>query len=53
MPEFHAREAEHQTWKAAVLNRDLELAPIDTSAFNPPSRAKPTLPPTGHASEGP
>jgi alkanesulfonate monooxygenase SsuD/methylene tetrahydromethanopterin reductase-like flavin-dependent oxidoreductase (luciferase family) len=52
MPEFHAREAEHQTWKAAVLNRDLVLEPIDTSPFNPLSRAKPTLPPTGHASEG-
>jgi alkanesulfonate monooxygenase SsuD/methylene tetrahydromethanopterin reductase-like flavin-dependent oxidoreductase (luciferase family) len=32
MPEFHARDVEHQRWKRAVLTRELELPPIDTSA---------------------
>ena len=32
MPEFHARDAEHQEWKRAVLARELELPMIDTSA---------------------
>jgi len=31
MPEFHARDAEHQRWKRAVLARELELPAIDTS----------------------
>jgi len=30
MPEFHAREPEHQAWKRAVLEGELELAEIDT-----------------------
>ncbi len=33
MPEFHARDVEHQRWKRAVLTRELELPPIDTSAY--------------------
>jgi alkanesulfonate monooxygenase SsuD/methylene tetrahydromethanopterin reductase-like flavin-dependent oxidoreductase (luciferase family) len=33
MPEFHGREAEHQAWKRAVLNREIELAEIDTAPF--------------------
>jgi alkanesulfonate monooxygenase SsuD/methylene tetrahydromethanopterin reductase-like flavin-dependent oxidoreductase (luciferase family) len=33
MPEFHARETEHQAWKRAVLARELELPVIDTSRF--------------------
>jgi hypothetical protein len=33
MPEFHAMEDEHQAWKQRVLNRDIELAEIDTAPF--------------------
>ena len=29
MPEFHAREAEHQEWKRAVLAREIELEDLD------------------------
>ena len=32
MPEFHAREAEHQRWKSAVLEGRLVLERVDTSA---------------------
>ncbi len=34
MPEFHAREEEHQEWKRAVLNREIVLEDIDTEPFN-------------------
>ena len=30
MPEFHAKEAEHQQWKRAVLNKEILLEEIDT-----------------------
>ncbi len=30
MPEFHAREPEHQEWKKAVLAGEMRLAQIDT-----------------------
>ncbi len=33
MPEFHAREPEHQRWKADVLARRVTLAPDDTAAY--------------------
>jgi alkanesulfonate monooxygenase SsuD/methylene tetrahydromethanopterin reductase-like flavin-dependent oxidoreductase (luciferase family) len=33
MPEFHAHEAEHRTWKEKVLNREIELEEIDTAPF--------------------
>ncbi len=32
MPEFHAREAEHQRWKADVLAGRIGLEKLDTSA---------------------
>jgi alkanesulfonate monooxygenase SsuD/methylene tetrahydromethanopterin reductase-like flavin-dependent oxidoreductase (luciferase family) len=51
MPEFHAREAEHQQWKQAVLRGEITLERIDTDPFNTPGRAKPTLPPSKEASE--
>ncbi len=44
MPEFHGREDEHQAWKRAVLDRELELEAIDTAphtwtrAEGPPGR---------------
>ena len=34
MPEFHGREPEHQKWKQAVLNGEIELDDIDTDPFN-------------------
>ena len=33
MPEFHAREPQHQVWKQAVLNHEIELEEIDTAPF--------------------
>jgi hypothetical protein len=33
MPEFHAREPEHQAWKDAVLNGEIELEEIDTEPY--------------------
>jgi alkanesulfonate monooxygenase SsuD/methylene tetrahydromethanopterin reductase-like flavin-dependent oxidoreductase (luciferase family) len=42
MPEFHAREPEHQQWKAAVLAGELELEDIDTEPYNFAARGKPT-----------
>jgi hypothetical protein len=33
MPEFHAREPEHQAWKRKVLDREIELEEIDTQPF--------------------
>ncbi|HBC53233.1 MAG TPA: LLM class flavin-dependent oxidoreductase [Alphaproteobacteria bacterium] len=34
MPEFHAMEDDHQQWKQAVLNGELELDEIDTAPFD-------------------
>ena len=42
MPEFHDREPEHQLWKQAVLNREIELPEFDTAQFNRPSNQTPT-----------
>jgi alkanesulfonate monooxygenase SsuD/methylene tetrahydromethanopterin reductase-like flavin-dependent oxidoreductase (luciferase family) len=33
MPEFHAREDEHQAWKQAVLAGEVELAEIDLAPY--------------------
>ena len=33
MPEFHAREPEHQAWKTKVLSGELELEELDTTPF--------------------
>jgi len=33
MPEFHSHESEHQSWKAKVLSREIELEEIDTQSF--------------------
>ena len=43
MPEFHAREPEHQKWKAAVLAGEIELEEVDTESFNFRGSAKPTI----------
>ena len=42
MPEFHAREDEHQQWKSAVLGGELELEDIDTDPFNFKTRQTPS-----------
>jgi len=42
MPEFHAREPEHQTWKRSVLAGDIVLEDIDTEPFNYTRGRKPT-----------
>ena len=33
MPEFHAMEPEHQAWKQKVLNQEIDLPELDTSAY--------------------
>ena len=43
MPEFHAREPEHQKWKAGVLAGEIELEEVDTEAFSFRGSAKPTI----------
>jgi alkanesulfonate monooxygenase SsuD/methylene tetrahydromethanopterin reductase-like flavin-dependent oxidoreductase (luciferase family) len=49
MPEFQAREDQHQAWKQAVLAGDLVLEDIDTEPFNVTRGRKPTLPSTKEA----
>ncbi len=34
MPEFHARQHDHEAWKSRVLNRDIVLEDLDTSAYD-------------------
>ncbi|HEY8123209.1 MAG TPA: LLM class flavin-dependent oxidoreductase [Myxococcota bacterium] len=46
MPEFHGREAAHQTWKQGVLAGETSLPEIDIAAYTLKSTAKPTLPPS-------
>jgi alkanesulfonate monooxygenase SsuD/methylene tetrahydromethanopterin reductase-like flavin-dependent oxidoreductase (luciferase family) len=43
MPEFHAREPEHQEWKQAVLAGDIELEQIDTTPHSVRGSAAPTI----------
>ena len=47
MPEFRAREPEHQEWKAAVLAGDIELEQIDTAPHSLRGSAAPSIPPGG------
>ena len=47
MPEFHAREPEHQEWKRKVLAGEIELEEVDTEAFTVHAGARPTLAPDG------
>lgn len=42
MPEFHAREPQHQQWKKAVLAGEIQLEDIDTEPYNFTARGKPT-----------
>jgi hypothetical protein len=36
MPEFHARDGEHQQWRERLLAGEIELEEIDTSRENLP-----------------
>jgi hypothetical protein len=49
MPEFHAREPEHQAWKRKVLAREVELPEVDVSAHMRANMARPTLQPDAQA----
>ena len=44
MPEFHARETEHQKWKQAVLAGEIQLPEVDVSAYTFRTSAAPTIP---------
>jgi len=46
MPEFQARDGEHQKWKEAVLKGDIALEEIDTEPFNISRGREPTKPST-------
>lgn len=43
MPEFHAREPEHQEWKRRVLAGEIELEETDTEAFTAHAGAPSTI----------
>jgi hypothetical protein len=43
IPEFHARESEHQEWKRKVLTGEIELEGTDTEAFTAQAGARPTI----------
>ncbi len=47
MPEFHAREGEHQAWKQAVLAGELELPEVDTEPHTIRGASRPTIRPDG------
>jgi len=34
MPEFQARDPEHQQWKARVLSGEIDLEDLDTSSYD-------------------
>lgn len=45
MPEFHAREPEHQEWKRKVLSGEIMLEEIDTKPYQAKARQKPSKKP--------
>ena len=47
MPEFHAREPEHQAWKRDVLSGQIELPEVDTAPHTFRGASKPTIAPDG------
>jgi hypothetical protein len=51
MPEFHAREPEHQEWKRQVLRGEIDLPEIDTEPFSPGGVARPTITPDAAPSD--
>ena len=44
MPEFHAREPEHQEWKRGVLAGEIGLDAVDVASFRSRNMAAPTQP---------
>jgi alkanesulfonate monooxygenase SsuD/methylene tetrahydromethanopterin reductase-like flavin-dependent oxidoreductase (luciferase family) len=57
MPEFHAREPEHQAWKRAVLAGEIQLEEVSLKEYTFRTSAAPTLPPgekrqSGRAASG-
>ena len=42
MPEFTERHSEHEAWKAAVLNGEIELEDIDTDPYSFSTRQAPS-----------
>ena len=53
MPEFHAREPDHQDWKRDVLSGKLELEEGDTEEFTIRGASRPTLAPDGTRTSDP
>ena len=51
MPEFHAREPEHQEWKRQVLRGEIDLPEIDTEPFSSGGVARPTITPDATPSD--
>jgi hypothetical protein len=45
MPEFHAREPEHQAWKRGVLAGEIQLEDVDTTPYSFRTTAAPTRTP--------
>jgi alkanesulfonate monooxygenase SsuD/methylene tetrahydromethanopterin reductase-like flavin-dependent oxidoreductase (luciferase family) len=45
MPEFHAREPEHQEWKRRVLAGEIDLPEVDLAALPPAARTRQAPPP--------
>lgn len=43
MPEFQARDSDHQEWKQAVLQGEIELPEIDTEPHNLRGATRPTI----------
>jgi alkanesulfonate monooxygenase SsuD/methylene tetrahydromethanopterin reductase-like flavin-dependent oxidoreductase (luciferase family) len=44
MPEFHAREPEHQAWKRAVLAGEIQLEEVNLEAYTFRTSAAPSIP---------
>jgi hypothetical protein len=45
MPEFHAREPEHQEWTRRVLAGEIDLPEVDLAALPPAARTRQAPPP--------
>ncbi|HIF98465.1 MAG TPA: LLM class flavin-dependent oxidoreductase [Myxococcales bacterium] len=53
MPEFHARESDHQAWKRDVLSGKIELEEVDTETHTIRGASRPTLAPDGTRASDP
>jgi alkanesulfonate monooxygenase SsuD/methylene tetrahydromethanopterin reductase-like flavin-dependent oxidoreductase (luciferase family) len=52
MPEFQGREPEHQAWKRAVLEGEIELPEVDTTPHTVRGGSTPTIAPDGSRTSG-